>query len=111
MGKRTRTVLLGALAALALASSAQGAQRFAAPGASGGEPCNPNPCDILTALNNPPAGSEVILQPGDYGSASSRIGSNITTFNQIDVHGVDGQPRPRVFTSAAFAFAIVGAGS
>jgi hypothetical protein len=86
--------------ALACASPALGAQRYAEPGGDGPEPCDQSdPCDIQDVVENGGVqdGDEVILLPGDYAVGSDQIDVD----DDIEVHGQDGQPRPRIMTSAA----------
>jgi len=90
---------------LATPSTAVAAVRFAAPGASGAEPCNPNPCSIQNAATGGAVanGDEVVVMPGDYPLASALI---IT--RRIDLHGQAGQPRPRLIGSAGVLQSSIG---
>lgn len=89
------------LAALVAAAPASATVRHAAPGGATTGDCTAIACDFGTAIGVAAGGDEVVVAPGDYGSPSSPIGTTSTTqagsFNSIDVHGVAGQPRPRVF--------------
>jgi tmRNA-binding protein len=101
-GSRLAAVAVGTLIAVLCggASAASAAQRFAAPGASGGEPCAAaTPCDIQTAVNGTADGDEVIVKPGDYGSAGAPLTGPLHTSTRVDLHGVVGQPRPRLFVT------------
>ena len=75
------------------------AQRYAEPGGDLAGACgSDNPCDIFRAVNNASAGDEVIILPGDYGSAAAPLsGSVASAMPNLNVHGQDGQPRPRIF--------------
>jgi hypothetical protein len=85
--------LLGALAAVA--SSAPGAsaaaQRYASAGGSGTACSAASPCSITQAVSDAQAGDEVIVNPGDYSLTTALV-----TSKPITIHGVAGQPRPRL---------------
>ena len=65
----------------------------------GGTDCSAAvPCKITTAVQGAHAGDEVILNPGDYA-----MFDDIVDPAPITIHGVAGQPRPRLlFTGAQF---------
>lgn len=90
--------LLGALLAVAAsASAAFAAQRHADPNGSGTDCSAAKPCDVTTAIDNAASGDEVIVRPGDYPVADA-----LNPPKQVTIHGVDGQPRPRIlFNSQA----------
>jgi hypothetical protein len=81
------------IAALMLyaAAGAAGAVRFAAPGASGGEPCNPNPCSLRTAVNEAGDGDQVIVAPGSYS-----VGGELLLDRAENVGGQPGAPPPSI---------------
>ena len=84
---------------IAAPAVATAATRYAEPGGDLLGACpREDPCDIFRAVNNASAGDEVIILPGDYGSAAAplvgQVGSLATGLN---VHGEDGKPRPRIF--------------
>jgi hypothetical protein len=85
--------LLGTLATAAWTAPAvlANAQRYAAPNGSGTACTTASPCDIRKAVEGASAGDEVIVEPGDY-----PLTDPLTTPAQIVVHGVAGQPRPRL---------------
>src|SRR5688572_26547760 len=83
--------LLVVVVLLAVPPAAVADQRFAAPGA-GATGCTGNdPCDIATAINGAGAGDEVILASGDYSAPNPLVSTA-----GIVVHGIEGQPRPRI---------------
>ena len=87
------------LAAWAIASPASAAQqRYAEPGGNGpvGTCPQADPCSLQSALEDPSVnnGDEVILLPGDYVETES-----LQANDGLDVHGVAGAPRPRIFNS------------
>ena len=88
-----------------------GAARYAGPSGSGATCTEAAPCDYETAIEGAPAGDEVILLPGDYGSAATPLSNTVSTSTaNLNVHGQDGQPRPRIFSSVAFSLALYGGG-
>lgn len=105
--------ILEALAALTVAPAAQAAtQRYAAPTGSGTACTSTTPCDITQAINSAAAGDEVILTGQDYGSVSTPLTNPglVASVANLDVHGEDGQPRPRIFTNALNGVDLEGAG-
>lgn len=93
------TVVAGALGAAALSPSAWAAtQRYTSPGGTGTDCSAAVPCRITMAVSGAHAGDEVILTPGDYA-----MFDDIVDPAPITIHGVAGQPRPRLlFTGAQF---------
>jgi hypothetical protein len=93
------TVVSGALGAAALSTSAWAAtQRYAIPGGGGTDCSAAVPCKITTAVQGAHAGDEVILNPGEY-----PMFDDIVDPAPITIHGVAGQPRPRLlFTGPQF---------
>jgi hypothetical protein len=81
-----------------------GTVRFAAPGATGSDPCaDPAaPCSLFTAADETApgtsvkAGDEVILAPGTYTGAAGDFGPGqiIRLRPGTSFHGAEGQPRP-----------------
>lgn len=90
--------LLGALLAVAAsAPAASAAQRHADPNGSGADCSAAKPCDVATAIGNAATGDEVIVRPGDY-----PVTDALFPPTQVTIHGVAGQPRPRIlFNSQA----------
>jgi hypothetical protein len=98
----------GALVAQAgLASPARAATvRYAAPGGSGTACTAAAPCAIDRAVNFAATGDEVVINPGTY-SVTTGLSSSVSSLN---IHGVAGQPRPVINSSAATALNLTGAG-
>ena len=99
-----------ALAALFLcAAQAVAATRYASPGSGDTTGSCPSaaPCRIDHAINGAGAGDEVVVEPGDYNVGSTDLVNN----GGISVHGVDGQPRPRILTTALNGLQLGSAGS
>ena len=103
IGERARSgVVVAAVAgltALALASPALGAQRFASPTGTGPAATCPqaDPCDLDTAVENAAVvdGDEVIVTPGSYTVARLDI------VDAISLHGQNLQPIPTINTTNA----------
>jgi hypothetical protein len=95
--------LCAALSAVALgsacwAAAASGATVYATPSPDSIHDCSQaHPCAIGTAVAASP-GSEVIVLPGTYS-----VNTQLFAGNTVDIHGVDGQPRPRVVSTYGFA--------
>lgn len=87
--------VVGALLAVASTAPAASAaaQRYASPTGSG-DCSSASPCDVTQAVNGAAAGDEVIVAPGDY-----PLTTTLFTQAPITIHGVAGQPRPRLFFS------------
>lgn len=95
------------LGALAVAPSLAAADvRYAAPSPSGsGIVCtSPAPCDIVEALQSSGYGDEVVITPGTYGSVGTPISAMLGQLggNDLNVHGVLGQPRPVIHSNANY---------
>ena len=92
---RHLTLCLGPLlAAAVLAPAASAAERHATP-AGDGEACSSDiPCSISKAISGAASGDEVIVHPGEYA-----LTTTIADPGEITVHGVAGQPRPRLVFS------------
>jgi hypothetical protein len=116
MGFRGGIALSASVVTLIAAGPASAATRYAEPGGDGPEGSCPqaDPCDIQVAIeggsmaSNVQPGDEIILLPGDYA-----VGSDEIDFlaQNLDVHGQDGQPRPRIVSSASSNALFVTSGS
>ena len=91
-----KVVLTAAVLLLALASSAQAAQRYAAPEAKGPEPCvQAAPCSLELALTGAKENDEVIVGGGTY-----NIISPIIVFGKnLYLHGDFAGPMPKINAS------------
>jgi hypothetical protein len=107
--------IAGALAVgLCSTASASAAVRYAAPnGTANPTTCaSPSsPCDIVTAINgvtgNKPAEhDEVIVEPGSYGSAAAPLTTSLAPSVDLNIHGVAGQPRPVITTTAGYGLQL-----
>ncbi|HEY0557859.1 MAG TPA: hypothetical protein VGG20_26650, partial [Thermoanaerobaculia bacterium] len=104
-----RAALLALALLAASPAAAAAAPRYAAPGAMGTTCTVNDKCPIGTAVSGAPAGAEVIVTNGDYGSAATPLSTSITaTVAGLDVHGEDGKPRPRIFTTAPIGLDVRG---
>jgi hypothetical protein len=92
-GSRLGWACLAAACLLAAPSSAAAAQRWATADSTvtSGSCAAASPCRIDYAVTGAAAGDEVILAPGTYDLADS-----LEPTVPIDLHGVAGQPRPRL---------------
>jgi hypothetical protein len=93
-GSRHVWLCLAVVCLLLLApASAGAAQRWTTPDstATSGSCAAASPCQIDHAVNGAAAGDEVIVAPGTYDLAGS-----LEPTVPIDLHGVAGQPRPRL---------------
>jgi hypothetical protein len=95
----TLTLVLVA-AAPAVASAAT---RYASPSGTGDCSTPEQACSATTAIGAAPAGSEVILAPGDY-SIPAEI--PVTNVNVV-IHGQDGAPRPRLIAPGNGGYRIL----
>jgi hypothetical protein len=82
---------------LVFASSAAAAVRYASPGASGAEPCNPTPCTLQKAVNGASDGDEVLVGAGTY-----KPTAEIEVDHAISVGGAPGAALPGVQISNHF---------
>jgi hypothetical protein len=73
------------------ASGAAGAIRYAGPSANGPEPCNPDPCSLLTAVNNAVDGDQVIVTAGNY-----TVSGELLLDRAENVGGQPGTPAPSI---------------
>jgi hypothetical protein len=104
--KRGVAALVG-LVALATASTAQAAQRYAAP-TGAGEACTQEaPCSLKQAIEKAKANDEVIVTAGSYSPASSMI----TVVENLNIHGDLGGPMPKISTSFGSSAPIQGVGA
>jgi hypothetical protein len=103
-------LVLGVLAVqTGLAAPAHAAgQRYASPVGSGTACTSAAPCDIVTAINQASAGSEVVVTPGSYNTGGTNLDSGSTGLN---VHGVAGQPRPVINSAANYGLRLTGSGA
>jgi len=105
-------LVAGALVAQAgLASPARAATvRYAVPGGSAASSCTSvaTACSIDKAVNQAAAGDEVVVLSGSYDLGTTSLSNSQLGVN---VHGVAGQPRPVITTSADFGLRLLGDGA
>jgi hypothetical protein len=87
-------VALGALvvAASVPAGASAAAPRHVSPTGSGSDCTAAKPCGFRQALDQSGSGDEVIVAPGDYPLTLSSLHLD----SGVTVHGVPGEPRPRL---------------
>ena len=105
--RTSRLAFLSVLAALvAVASTAPAASaaapRYASPTGDGSDCSAAHPCSISQAVGPAIAGDEVIVAPGDYHLTANSLFAHA----QVTVHGVAGQPRPRLLFSGPGQFGL-----
>jgi hypothetical protein len=89
------TVLGAAGCGVAAPASSAATQRYASP-TRAGDCSAASPCGIEEAVEQASFGHEVILAPGDH-----PLIATLTDPAPITIHGVGGQPRPRLVFSGA----------
>jgi hypothetical protein len=91
------TVVGAVLAAASIpAAASAAAQRYASPVGAGSGCSSATPCSITQAISGAGAGDEVIVNPGDY-----PLTATLSAPSAMTIHGVAGQPRPRLHFSGA----------
>lgn len=106
-GRRLAIASLVALAAGAFPVQVAhaAAARYASPSGSGTVCSHQQPCGIIEAVDQAPAASEVIIEPGHYGTAAAPLTTEITdaSTGQLRVHGIAGRPLPVIHSAADYA--------
>jgi hypothetical protein len=105
--RTSRLAFLSVLAALVAVASTSPAVSAAAPryasSTGDGSDCSAaHPCSIRQAIGSAVAGDEVIVAPGDYQLTANTLFAPA----QVTVHGVAGQPRPRLLFSGPGQFGL-----
>jgi hypothetical protein len=82
------------------AATAAAATRYLSPNPAPGADCNSpaTACALTTSTSNPFPGDEIVLMPGDYMVGNQQLAS----LNSGNIHGLDGEPRPRIFSTYGF---------
>jgi len=103
------TLVIGALVAQAgLAAPAHAAGvRYAAPAGSGTACTSVAPCSLATAVNTATSSTEVVVASGTYEMGTTAL---VNAQAGLNVHGVVGQPRPTINTSASTGLELKGTG-
>ena len=99
-------VALAAQTGLASPAEAAG-QRYASPTGSGTSCTSAAPCALATAVNGATSSTEVIVTPGTYNMGATGLANSQSALN---VHGVAGQPRPVINSSANTGLELKGSG-
>lgn len=98
--RRLRLIAGAALVALLTAApaAAHAATRVASPDGANGASCqSQDPCSLDTAITGAASGDEVVIEPGDYNVSS------VSESVPLNIHGVAGQPRPRILGTSSSA--------
>jgi hypothetical protein len=91
-----RLLFLTALAILALPTMASAADRYASPAGGTALGCPAaEPCSLAAAITGAGADDVVIVTPGTY-----KVASTIEATVPLSIHGLAGQPRPRIVGAA-----------
>jgi hypothetical protein len=79
--------------------------RWASPAGVASATCPKSaPCDIVTAINDAPAKSEVVVEPGTYGSPAALTTTLVDTNGDLDIHGLAGKPAPLIVSVGSGTF-------
>lgn len=85
-------LLVAAIATLAMPAGALAAVRYASPGGGTTPGCpQMQPCSLATAISAAGANDEIVVTPGTYD-----VASKIESTMPLSVHGIPGQPLPRI---------------
>ena len=95
------TAAVAAIALLVVPPAAGADTRYAAPGGSGTACSAGAPCSVETAAEGAASGDEVIVTPGEYADTPSL---EITA--DIYMHGVFGQPQPRIASESPAPYGV-----
>jgi hypothetical protein len=80
-----------------------GTIRYASPHGSGSSCSATNPCALTTAINHATGAAQVVVRSGNYGSNAHPITQSLTPDDAgLAIHGVAGEARPVIHTSAAY---------
>ena len=91
------TVVIALVAAAAGAPGASAAQqRYAGPNGTGTDCSLEKPCRVDLAINGAHDGDEVIVMQGNY-----FVEYSIANTAPVSIHGVAGQPRPKLYLNSA----------
>jgi hypothetical protein len=108
---RSVVATIACLGLLACASTAQAAQRYAAPGGSGPQPCaQAAPCSLKEAIFKAKAGDEVIIGGGSYAVSEPLVPEGVPT--NVYIHGDLGGPMPQIVGSGTpYTILLTGTGA
>jgi hypothetical protein len=102
--RRAAAIAVGSCALMAAAAPAQAAQRYAAPFSNDavGSCSSLAPCALDHAIGDAAAGDEVVVLPGSY-DVAQEIDADVP----LNVHGLNGRPRPRLVGGTATDSAVI----
>jgi hypothetical protein len=105
-------LLMSAAVAVAPATSSATTPpvRYAAPGGSAAGDCAvAAPCEIAHAIHDAPTGSEVIIEPGNYGSVGTPLNENLSDGGgRLNIHGEVGHPNPVIYETGDIPITLSG---
>lgn len=95
------------MAVLTGATSASAAVRYAAPDATGAEPCAlASPCDLLKAVNGAASGDEIVVQPGVHVLQALDSQALNPAGLTLNIHGASGQARPTIISGSSLGLKL-----
>jgi hypothetical protein len=98
-------VSAGAVGAAGSAGATTSTARWASPTGVASAACPKSaPCDIVTAINDAPAKSEVVVEPGTYGAPTALTTTLVDTNGDLDIHGLAGKPAPLIVSVGSGTF-------
>src|SRR4051794_30911799 len=98
-----RLIFIATLFGLALAPTAQAATRYADPAGGSTQPCSAGaPCSLRVAVQSAQTGDDIAVAPGDYA-----VTTNLTPGQGVSIHGLPGQPRPRLLAGSQLAGVVL----
>lgn len=90
------TVAVGAPSAATTPSSV----RYASPDGTGSTCTRAAPCDLVTAVNDADADSEIVITAGSYGSPAHPLATTLEdNAADLDIHGALGAQMPRIYSA------------
>jgi len=99
--------LVGAVAVLTGATSASAAVRYAAPDATGAEPCAlAAPCNLLKAVNSAASGDEIVVQSGVHVLQALDSQALNPAGLTLNIHGASGQTRPTIISGSSLGLKL-----
>jgi hypothetical protein len=105
-----RIILVCCALSVAIAGTAQAANRFAAPGGSGLACTVDAPCTITNAINAAGTGDDVTLAPGTYGSIATPLTTTLgASAADVYIHAAPGHPAV-IYSATSYALEATVAG-
>ena len=94
-----RVFVIAAALVATVPATAEASARYASPTGSDAAPCTlQQPCDIVTAVNHAVSGDDITILPGSYAPTVA-----LANADPLTIHGVAGQPRPVIASTAPYS--------